>query len=340
MMNRAASLERFIHDAGWNSARRAPLKGDASRRSYTRLHRDNGETAMLMDAPPEAGEDVRPFVKITRYLQEQGLTPPNILAEDQNAGFLLLEDLGDGIYARLLEKDPGQELTYYTAAADVLAHLHEATTPQLEPYNAQVMTDLAGLAFDWYQLGAKGCVNEGERKAFSTEMFRLLEPLDATRQVVVLRDYHAENLLWLPDRDGLARVGLLDYQDAMLGHPAYDLVSVLRDARRDVSPMTEAEVLRHYIRSTQTDEGDFLKAYALLGVQRNVRILFIFARMSMAFAKPHYVDLIPRVWNHIVDLIDRPELATLGDTIFAALPEPTPDILERLKDQCGTHPLP
>ena len=236
MTKRQTILDTFLVQAAWDDALRKTIAGDASNRRYDRLIRNTGETAILMDAPPDKGEDVRPFVRMADYLRRCGLSAPRIYAQDDAHGFLLLEDLGDEIYARVLERSPDLENSLYKAATDVLTHLHAQPPLTLDAYDAPVMAELAAQSFDWYQLGTTGSVNADQRAHFHAEMQAQLAPLDEMPRVVIQRDYHAENLLWLPDRDGVKRVGLLDFQDAMLGHPAYDLVSVLQDARRDVSP--------------------------------------------------------------------------------------------------------
>lgn len=338
MPDRQTNMTAFLAHSGWGSAKRNTIAGDASNRRYDRLTAANGETAVLMDAPPDKGEDIQPFTDIADYLLRSGLSAPRIFAQDAVNGFLILEDLGDDIYARVLECDPHMELDLYSAATDVLLHLHRQPVIDLAPYDAPLMAGLAANAFDWYQLGTTGRVDLDQRATFKAEMRNQLDPLDAHPRVVVQRDYHAENLLWLPSRNDVQRVGLLDFQDAMLCHPAYDLVSILQDARRDVSPDIEEAMIQRYC-AARPDPG-FEDAYARLGIQRNMRILFIFARLSMAFSKPHYVDYIPRVWAHIQRMLTKPGLGYLAQTINETLPAPTKPLLQRLKDQCGQHPLP
>ncbi|KIC49772.1 phosphotransferase [Tateyamaria sp. ANG-S1] len=339
MSDRAELKGHFLAEAGWGEAPRVLVAGDASNRKYERLSL-NGRSRILMDAPPEKGEDVRPFVDVTNQLRDVGLSAPEIFAQDAEHGFLLIEDLGDDLFARLIKAQPSLETPLYEAATDVLLHLHRAATPNLPRYDAKVMTDFACLAFDWYQRGATGSVDASARSAFAAAMEEALSPLDAATPVLIQRDYHAENLIWLPDRHGVQRVGLLDYQDAMLGYPAYDLVSVLQDARRDVSVEVHRAMLDRYIAKTGVDAAAFGDAYALLGLQRNLRILGVFARLSLAYGKPHYVDLIPRVWGHIITNLAHPSACHLTEFIKVHLPEPTQDILESLKAQCKTIPLP
>ncbi|MCV3269992.1 aminoglycoside phosphotransferase family protein [Roseobacter sinensis] len=338
MTARAADLAQFIAQAGWSAAERAPLAGDASNRRYERLCLPNGTRAVLMDAPPDKGEDVRPFVQIATYLTGLALSAPEIFAQDPARGFLLLEDLGDALFARVLETKPELETPLYEAATDALLHLHRAEPLALAPYDAATMAPLAALAFDWYQFGITGAVDEAAREQFLAAITPLLSRLDEQPRVLIQRDYHAENLLWLPDRTGVARVGLLDFQDAMLGHPAYDLVSVLQDARRDLQPETEARMIARFLAQTPQQDSSFREAYAILGAQRNLRILGVFARLCLRDGKAHYVDLIPRVWAHIETNLAHPALAPVAAILREALPKPTPDVLTALRTKCATCP--
>jgi len=326
-------MTAFIAQAGWAAAQRSTVAGDASNRRYDRLTTANGQTAILMDAPPDKGEDVRPFVAIARHLRQLGLSAPEILAEDAEQGFLLLEDLGDALFDRVVDASPALETTLYSAAVDVLVHLHKAAPPAgLGAYDGPVMTDMALLAFDWYVQSMTD--SRAGREAAQGTLHRLLSPL--TGQVLIQRDYHAQNLLWLPDRDGVARVGLLDFQDAMVGHPAYDLCSILMDARRDVPPDIARAMIDRYVSATDADPKAFEAAYAALAAQRNLRILGVFTRLCVRDGKSHYVDLIPRVWGHIQTALAHPSLAELRACIAHYVPDPSPDRLQRIKAQCAT----
>ena len=327
----------FLSASGWGSAARAPLAGDASNRRYERLTAADGTPAVLMDAPPEKGEDVRPFVAIADYLTSLGLSAPRILAADEANGFLLLEDLGDDLFARVVVKTPALEADLYTAATDVLLALHQHTPPQLAPYDAPVMADMAALAYRWYGAQNTGAL-ESESAAFHSAFQALLSEHIPAPTVLIQRDYHAENLLWLPEHRGAARVGLLDFQDAMLGHPAYDLVSLLQDARRDVPVEVEQKMLAYYIAQSGHEAESFTAAYALLGAQRNLRILGVFGRLSLHANKPHYVDFIPRVWGYLLRDLAHPVLAPVRAQLLADLPAPSSALLTELKDKCGTVP--
>jgi aminoglycoside/choline kinase family phosphotransferase len=341
MTDRATQSIAFLAETPWHRAQRSALAGDASNRRYERLALDGHGTAVLMDAPPAAGEDVRRFADRARHLCGIGLSAPRILAEDEPNGFLLIEDLGDDLFARVLRTDPHQEATLYSAAVDVLVHLHhQSPPPGLDHYDARRSVMLSALAYDWYFHGIKGAKAPSGRDAFIREFLHLLEPLDQEPPVLIQRDYHAENLLWLPQRDGVAQVGLLDFQDAMLGHPAYDLVSVLQDARRDVSPDIETKMIRRFLSQSRHQAEAFDRAYHVLSLQRNLRILGVFARLCLRDGKAHYIDLIPRVWGHIERSLSHPALARLRPQILRDLPHPTPQNLTKLKSQCAQHPDP
>jgi aminoglycoside/choline kinase family phosphotransferase len=332
MTDRSLLASRFLAQTAWKSAARAPLAGDASNRRYERLQdAATGQTAVLMDAPPEKGEDIRPFVRISRHLRSAGLSAPEILAQDEANGFLLLEDLGDDLYAQVVRSKPGLESQLYTQATEALITLHQAECPMLEPYDPPIMTELAALALTRYRDGITGTADPVLQQSFTDRFSALLEQFTACDPVLVQRDYHADNLLWLPEREGVAQVGLLDFQDARAGHPAYDLVSLLQDARRDVPRATEQTMLQHYIRRTGSDPQAFENAYHVLGVQRNLRILGVFARLSLDYGKPHYVDFIPRVWGYLQHSLQQPALASVAEFLNTALPEPTPENLAKLR---------
>ena len=305
---RAKRIEQFLARFGWAEARRRPLAGDASFRRYDRL--GNGSTAVLMDAPPEY-EDVRPFVAIARHLRSLGLSAPDIIAADAEAGLLLLEDLGDDLYVRLLETpDKGLQDSLYRAAVDVLVKLHKHPAPDRLPgvdgslfrvpdYDAGPLLDEANLFIDWYLPAVTGAPLTSDCRQMFEAMWRSLFPVaEAGPRVLALRDYHANNLMWLPERDGVARVGLLDFQDALRGSAAYDLVSLLQDARRDVPPELEQAMIDYYLAARpELDRESFLAAYAMLGAQRNTKVIGIFTRLAVRDAKPLYLEMIDRVWG-------------------------------------------
>lgn len=331
MTDRSELIAAFLEEAGYGAWSRAPLAGDASMRQYERLTSPTGETAVLMDAPPDKGEDIRPFVEVDAYLRDQGISAPEILAQDAETGLLLTEDLGDALFSSVIAREPKQEMPLYRAATDLLISLHRAPVPDLTLLGPRVMAEMASLVMTSYRAGILGEEDQVLTHRFEDQFEDILRASVKSDPVFVHRDFHAQNLLWLPDREGIARVGVIDFQDARTGHPAYDLASLLQDARRDVPAGVEMQMIDHYIQTTGVDSSDFRTAYAVIGVQRNLRILGIFARLSQEKGKPQYLGLIPRVWDHVMRGLDHPALATLSDWLRNELPAPSSENLDRLR---------
>jgi aminoglycoside/choline kinase family phosphotransferase len=335
MSSRDSQITAFLQQTGRGDWSRAALAGDASARRYERLTSPDGRSLVLMDAPPDTGEDIRPFVRIANILRAQGVSAPAIIAEDAENGFLLTEDLGEAQFYDVIAADPSQELPLYALATDLLVHLHQAPTPELEPLSPRAMAELSSLVITSYC----GALHDAQNDAPNADMQHRFENQfeDILRQTVrgdmvfVHRDFHVQNLMWLPERDGLARVGVIDFQDARIGHPAYDLVSLLQDARRDVPAAIEMQMIERYIAATGVDDASFRSAYAVIGLQRNLRILGVFARLSLDFGKPQYLDLIPRVWRHVINGLEHPAVAPLADWLLTELPAPTADTLAKLR---------
>jgi len=334
MSDRATLIDEFLRTAGWGAARRKPLAGDASNRRYERLQFGPKNRAVLMDADPAKGEDVAPFVHIARHLDACGLNAPEIFAADPRAGLLLLQDFGDGLYARLMADDPSCQRDLYRAAIDVLLALHQHPLPEAIGSYQPMMPDLAALAVVWYRGGLIG-KDAGLEQGLSLLVQQALSTLTPGPGVLILRDYHSENLLWLPDQIGLARVGLLDFQDAMAGHAAYDLVSLTKDARRDVPGDIAREMQEYYVSQSDVDAAEFARACATVSAQRNLRILGVFARLCLRDGAAHYLDFIPRVWAYLQDDISHPALADLASFVNLNLPAPTPENLQVLRDKCS-----
>lgn len=336
MTNRDAEIAMFLAGAGWQEAQRAPLAGDASSRRYERLKRPDGcETAIIMDAGPESEESVRRFHAIASHLISIGLSAPEVLAADHRARLLLLEDFGDGVFARLIERDKGLELPLYEAAIDVLVHLRETRPPTgLSCPGPKELAEFVTITQEWY--ASPGADVPGSD--LISELQRLLELVETRNPVLSLRDYHSENLIWLHDRHGIKRVGLLDFQDAFLCHPAYDLASLLRDARRDLASELVERLFDRYLRATGADANIMRLAFAVLGAQRNLRILGVFARLGRQRGKPHYVGLVPRVWAHLMADLAHPALSHLREIVRAELPEPTEIVLNGLTSKCTLPP--
>ena len=337
MSERRDLAAAFLDRAGWGAALRRHLAGDASDRSYERLFM-NGQTAVLMDAPPGKGDDPADFVAIAAHLRGLGLSAPEVLAEDLGNGFLLLEDLDDDLFVRCIGADPALEVALTVAAAEVLAHLQGAPAPAgLPDLSAADWAEAAGFAPDWYGLAATGV--KADRRAFTAELGELLTAHADGPRVLILRDYHAENLLWLPRRNGLARVGLLDFQLAQMGQPGYDLVSLVQDARRDVGAAASEAAVRRFVDLTGVADAAFRRALAVLGAQRALRILGIFARLCLVAGKPGYLAYLPRVWGHLRQNLSHPALTSLAGLCDAILPPPTPQIVDRIRQQCPTSPV-
>lgn len=325
-------IQDFLSRFGWASARRTPLAGDASARRYDRLHRP-GATAVLMIAPP--GEEMHRFQRIDLWLLAQGFSAPRILGFDAEAGLMLLEDFGDDQLARLLRQDPKTESAHYAAITEFLLDLHRLPPPDFVPsLDAQGLGALVALTRDWYPLHDE---TAAERLApLVTQLCGDLAPLPP---VLSLRDFHAENVIILPGQVGAARLGLLDFQDAVATHPVYDLVSALQDARRDVSPAVIAAEKARYAAARDLDPQELAHAFALIGAQRGLRILGIFARLCLCMGKPGYVDLIPRVWAQVQHNLAHDALAPLREVVTEALLPPDAALLERMRQQCGQHPM-
>lgn len=339
MSDRDTIITGFLERVGWGDATRHMLAGDASNRRYERLDL-RGQPAVLMDAPTDKNENVGPFVELARHLCGIGLSAPRVFAEDRKNGLLLIEDLGDDLYSSVLRRDPLAEQPLYLAATDALIALHSANHPEHAPdYGPAKMVETAGLASDWYAYGATGRRSAAGKAAIANALSNAFACLAPWSPVLVLRDYHAENLIWLPDRaPSHAKVGLLDFQDAGLGHPAYDLMSLAHDVRREVAPETRAAMISRYAEARNLDRVDFEQACATVSAQRNLRILGVFARLSMHFGKPRYVDLIPTVWSNLLGDVSHESLADLDRTVRMHLPEPTEAILNELRAKCATVP--
>jgi len=345
----------FLKDAGWNDADARALAGDASSRRYIRLSKDE-RPAVFMIAPPSAesapcppdaspaereklgynaaarlaGPNLNAFVAIADALRAAGFSAPEVYAADPAQGLALIEDLGDDLYARIVGDVDEDEI--YSAAIDMLAAMRESPPArpanddfQMLDYDKTALLAEAALLIDWYWPLKNGVPASDDLKA---------EYMDAASSAIdhlspahsfVLRDFHAENLLWLPERNGAARVGLIDFQDGLYGAAAYDLVSLLEDARRDVAPDLAAAMIDRYCKQAQAagefDRDAFLRDYAILAAQRNAKILGIFARLAKRDNKPRYLDLFPRVEAHFRHDLKRPVLAPLQRFFAAHMPD-------------------
>jgi len=296
--------DTFLAECGWAGARIEPLAGDASFRRYFRVFSE-GRQAVLMDAPPPH-EDPQPFIAVAEWLGSVGLTAPQILARDLDQGLLLIADLGDDRFKERIDSEPARERELYEAATDLLVHLHgQPAMEGLPKHGLDQWLDEVMLFADWYAPSVGLEIDQAEWRSAWEQVLRPVAH-DGLGPVTVLRDFHAENVMLVSDREGIARLGLLDFQDALAGHPAYDLASVLEDARRDVAPELERAMLDRYKQAAGEGER-FERAYWALAAQRNTRILGVFVRLWKRDSKPHYRSFQPRMWG----LLER-DLAQAG----------------------------
>jgi len=310
-------LAEFVAHAGWEGADIDPLPGDASFRRYFRLTRAGRGTAMLMHAPPPH-EDPAPFLHVAHWLNAHGMRGPAILAEDAAQGWVLTEDFGNDRMRDWLDVNPADERAAYEAAVEALAALHRLPPGPFPAYDMAVYAREAALLTEWY-CPAQGLAVDAAGYAAAWE--EALAPLLVRQNpgVTVLRDYHAENIMLLGGK-ATAPQGLIDFQDALVGHPAYDLVSLLQDARRDVPEALEAAMLAHYCKAAGVSGYDFFADYARLGAQRNAKIVGIFTRLDRRDGKPKYLAMIPRVWAAMERDLAHPALAPVARWFDANIP--------------------
>ena len=319
-------IDSFLSAHGWDGARRNPLSGDASFRRYERLTLGRRK-AMLMDAPP-ARENVDAWVAVARHLKSLGFSAPDILAKDKKNGFLIIEDLGDETFTRLLETaDDATEAGLYSLAVDVLVELHaiaaEGALPTwLEDYDDDKLLEEALLLTDWTWPAIFGTAPADDvREAYGDAWLQSFAVLSRQPRTLVLRDYHVDNLMVLNGRQGIARCGLLDFQDAVRGPAAYDLMSLLEDARRDIPPdLCQAMLGRYYAAFPDLDRKAFAAAFAVLAAQRHAKVIGIFTRLCIRDGKPQYLGHIPRVWRLLEAALENPELSPVAQWFDAHVP--------------------
>ncbi len=322
MTDRASLIQYFVGKTVWKDWQQIPVPGDASARRYWRLT-DGTKTVILMDDAPELGGSTIPFAEIAQLLNSHGLCAPHILAHDPENGLMIISDLGTQDVAAWLRQHPAQEDTLYRTSVDVLVKLHHIPPPDnMDRMTAQTGADMLAIVGEFY--------SRADVTSLQREMLLALNAYAPVADTIALRDFHAENLIWRDAHEGLNRVGLLDFQDAFVAPAGYDLVSLLRDARRDVGPDTVEEMIVYF--SEQIGAGpEFRTQLACIAIQRNLRILGIFGRLSLKMGKGRYLELIPRVWKDIqADLAD-PALKELRQVISDTVPEPTPTLLAGLK---------
>jgi aminoglycoside/choline kinase family phosphotransferase len=309
----------FLAQAGFGAARLDPLPSDASARRYTRLQ-GGPRPALLMEAPPP--ENTRPFIAIAGHIRGIGLSAPEIIAADPDQGLVLLEDFGDATHAALL--DGGADApALYAEAAEALAALHEAPPPPgLPAWDAAAMARATAATFlDWWWPAAMGAApSDNLRAGLAAALHAMLAPFAGTRGFVH-RDYFPANLMRLDRRAGARRTGLLDFQDAGLGHPAYDLVSLIEDARRDVAPEAQdAALARYFAARPGVARDDFTAAMAACAAQRHLRVAALWVRLAQRDHKPRYLIHGPRCWRLLQQALEHPATAPLRLWLDDALP--------------------
>ncbi len=304
-VNLPDGIAAFLTAAGWPNAEVEPLAGDASFRRYFRVSMGE-KSAMLMHAPPPE-EDPAPFLRAARWLDENGMRAPHVIHAQPEKGWVLLEDFGNVRMREYVDEWPADEHEIYASAILALKQLHRLPPGPFNDYILNEYQREARLFVDWY-VPARGLYVDGQ--TWSAAWDEALAPMIPRQRpgVTVLRDYHAENIMLL---GGLHKQGLLDFQDALIGHPAYDLVSLLQDARRDVSPELEAEMIDLYW-GNQPGKKDFLADYARLGAQRNAKIVGIFVRLWKRDGKDRYLSMISRVWAALERDVAHPAMAPVA----------------------------
>jgi aminoglycoside/choline kinase family phosphotransferase len=304
-------LDEFLTRYGWTDAQISPVAGDASFRRYFRVNSATRGKAILMDAPPPH-EDPQPFLDIAQYLTGHQFRAPEIYGTDLTRGLVLLEDFGDRRMREHLDDHPEDESQIYRAAIDTIVRLAGTPAADAQPYDMATYLREVQLLTEWY-MPAMGL--SCDANAFDQMWVDALAPLASCQDVTVLRDYHAENIMLLDDGEQ----GIIDFQDALVGHPAYDLVSLLQDARRDVRPELEADMLAYYL--TAANPGsDFDAHYALLGAQRNTKIIGIFTRLWKRDGKERYLSFLPRMWGLLERDLAHPALASVKQWFDTHIP--------------------
>lgn len=322
MNQRNELIHHFLRAQGWGGAARGRLAGDASFRHYDRLEQ-NGKRVVLMDAPPPQ-EDVRPFVALAEHLFALGYSVPRILASEEENGFLLLEDLGDNTYTRLIARGH-DEAQLYRLAIDVLVDLHGkpgAVPGHVPAYDDNRLLIEALLLPDWFHPAVSDDpLSDADRKAYIAVWKELFPMARKVPGSLVLRDFHVDNLMYLDDREGVRACGLLDFQDAVAGPVTYDLMSLMEDARRDIDPALSDEMRQRYLAHFPSiDREDFDISWRVLAAQRHCKVIGIFTRLWKRDGKPIYLCHIPRVWRLLEAAVDHPALAGLQDWLDRLVP--------------------
>ena len=318
------AAENFLKNAGWDRAQRSAIAGDLSTRQYLRLKRTD-QTAILLQCDPAIDASLPAFLRTTQWIRSNNLSAPEIYAADQDSGLALLEDFGDAKLTHLIRADPACQRPHYETILETLIRLRQAEPMDVARPTAVDFCEATKLADDWYPGAAPGELN-----AFRAGLVTILGDVLTATPTTSLRDFHADNIIWLPKRTRPKRAGLLDYQDAILTHPAYDLMSLLTDARTDVSPSLRDDILHAYARQTGDGIESLKTAVSVLGAQRSLRILGIFARAARRDGKTQHLPALPRVYAYLMDSARHPMLAPFADALRAGLPAPDTALIKGL----------
>lgn len=311
-MTRSEAKCAFLEESGWASAKRISLKADASARSYERLI--GSETAILMDSDPNRGESTEKFVRVAEHLCRLGLSVPTIYHVDHARGFLILEDFGDRIISNLLSAEPAQNAALSHVILDMLRHLQSHPLPDwCVSTSNETLAQMVAPAFEYF------VKDEDQGHTIFETLLRVLNTCVSSDVCLSLRDCHAENMIFLPDREDIKSIGILDFQDAFACHPAYDVMSFLQDVRRPFDARSEIRMLTYFIEGSQHEKEAFSATYAALGFQRNFRILGRFAELAHRHNKTTYLAFMPTVIEIVRHNLEHPELAELKPLITPVL---------------------
>jgi N-acetylmuramate 1-kinase len=321
---RQSCKQAFLQKSGYKAFKVEALPADASFRTYSRLTSDK-ESYILMDSPPEH-YSLKPFVKIGSFLLDSNFSSPKLYEQDHENGFMVLEDFGTVSVNSLLSSDTSseQEEIIYKKIIRLLTKIQETDYPKdLEQYSTELLIKEADVFLDWFLpiLNGEDTTIE-QREEFNYLWRKVFGLIDLGEKCLTLRDFHVDNLMYLEEREGIKQIGLLDFQDALIGAPAYDLVSLIEDARRDINPALAGELINYYLSLHPSyNRKDFLAQYSVLGAQRNIRILGVFARKATRDKNSKYLSLVPRVRKHLERDLSHPLLAPLKEWLYKVAPQ-------------------
>tara|TARA_Y100000588_G_C14190562_1_gene897829 strand:- start:503 stop:1501 length:999 start_codon:yes stop_codon:yes gene_type:complete len=311
-MSREEQQKEFLESQGVAHAKQVVLAADASFRRYYRIELAN-KSLVLMDAPPTK-ESTGKFITIAKYLRDIGINAPEIYGQDVKNGFLLLEDFGNQKFSEILKAcDHKQEHKLYSAAVSLLGTLQKRTPPPWLPYyTTEILMEEVELFIEWFWPVAKSSpISPSARRTYQDAWASILTATNSQEKVLVLRDFHVDNLMWITAGKGLKQIGILDFQDALSGSPIYDLVSLLEDVRRDVRTDLVCDLKEQFFASQKIGVDEFEYIYSALSAQRNTKIIGIFTRLWKRDGKSQYLELLPRTWRLLDNSLKNPTLCAL-----------------------------